>query len=269
MKRFPLIICTLVICISIISCTEQTVPKLTYLDVKQCDSLEALGIINDYNYPIKPGSVEWESFTPEQQKMVLLIPADTLQIMCTHSLIETCFNYPLLWQIANYPAFSDWWSQILLSFNGVPEMLRRPETSEKMLEIYISFNAYPYPAQTSDMEKINIAARLTFMELFLAHQNVVSTFTPQQQILLGNKAKEIWETKNENISIPGALTPTYTCYLLGRIMYYNNYGDFIIKCNTNSDLDNFVKIGSYSEWYENSWQTIIQSYTEYVAYLQK
>lgn len=268
MKKLPLFLFVISSIFALYSCNEQTVPKLNYLDVKQCDSLEVQGIINDYNYPITPESPQWSSFTKEQQEMVLLIPEDTLQVMCTHSLIETCFNYPLMWQIANYPEFSDWWSKILVSFNGIPELLRRPEANEKMLNQYVNFNLYPYNPGAGDMEKIAIASRLTFMELFLAHETVVSDFTPEQQVILGNKAKQIWEIKNENLTLTGAITPTYSCYLLGRIMYYNNYGDFIIKCNTNSDLENFVKIGSYSDYYDNAYETIIESYGEYVAYLQ-
>lgn len=267
MKSFPLQIIIILLVIFLFSCEKQTVPTLTYRDVKQCDSLEAQGIVNDYNYPIKPGSPQWGNFTDEQKEMVLLIPADTLQVMCTHSLIETCFNYPLLWQIANYNLFADWWTKIMVSFNGIPELLQRPETNEKMLNHYLNFNEYPFSATANELEKYTIATRLTFMELFLAHENVVSSFSDEQLIQLGDKAKLLWEIKNEQLPQDDAITPTYSCYLLGRIMYYNGYGSFIIKCNTNQDLENFVKIGSYNQFYNNAFETILESYASFPDYL--
>ena len=261
------------ICIGVIlihmRCTKEHVPvdEPTY-DNAFCDSLEAAGIIDDYTFPILPGTPEWEQLNDEQRDSVLQIPKDTLAKMCTHGLIETCFNWPFLWHCMIYEHFDAWWYYIDHSFNGILTLSERSDAPEKMFKKYLEFDKYPYSDTiTMFTTKKDIAAKLTFMELFFSREDILKEFSNKDKVSLGIKAKELWYTKVDYDTIEFSISPAYSCFLLGRMMYYDKYEPLVKEMSINKDLDDFIKIGSYIFYYNNSYEFIINNTDLYLSQL--
>ena len=67
---------------------------------KDCQLLEDNNVSNAYVFPIIPGSEEWKQLPSHKARLdACQIPEDILQTMCTYDLVETYFNYPLLWDM--------------------------------------------------------------------------------------------------------------------------------------------------------------------------
>ena len=50
-----------------------------------------------WDFPVKPGSAEWASFTTSQQMLdACQIPPEILEELSTKELAEICMNYPFL-----------------------------------------------------------------------------------------------------------------------------------------------------------------------------
>lgn len=234
-----------------------------------CDSLEQAGIIDDYEFPILPGTPEYEALTTEQRDSVMQIPETVLENMCTPGLIETCFNYPFLWHYNAWDYYMWWWNSLNNSFNGVGNLQERIDAPVKMLSRYLEFNEYPYSDTiTWASIKLDIGAKLVFIELFLSQQDVIETLSSEEKYLLGVRAKQFWQVKTDNYQIDFSLHPGKTCFLMGRMMYYENYGPLIGEMSINNDLGIFITYGSDIFGYDESWEIILFHFDNYLELLK-
>ena len=234
-----------------------------------CDSLEQAGIIDDYEFPILPGTPEYEALTTEQRDSVIQIPEAVLENMCTPGLIETCFNYPFLWHHRAFDYYKSWWDNLTYRFNGVVCLQERIDAPVKMLSRYLEFNEYPYSDTiTWASNKLDIGAKLVFIELFLSQQAVIEILSSQEKYLLGVRAKQFWQVKTDNYHIDFRLHPGKTCFLMGRLMYYDHYSPFLDEVSANNDLGAFITYGSDVFNYDESWEAIMLHIEHYLASLK-
>lgn len=262
------------------SCKEDEIPeeetKLNRCDsvasfISYCDSLDAQGIKNDYQFPIIPGMPEWVQLTMEQRDSVSQVPENILSEMCTHDLIETCFNYPFFLSTSFCDHFSSFWYHFidLKNFNGIYELVSRCDAPQKLLAEYLEFDAYPYADSITNVKyKMHIQKKSEFLELFLVHENVITNLNNEELIALGNKAKVTFQVRNENLNIEFSISPTYSCYVLGRMMYFGNYEPCLKEIETNDQLKNFIITGSCVFYYNESWKFIMNNIDSYLTKLQ-
>ena len=86
MKKFILFLIILLTCIS----CKKEIPKC-------CECLEAQGISDKYIFPIRPGMEEWAQLKSHKEMVdVCQIPESILNDMCTIGLVDTYYDYPLL-----------------------------------------------------------------------------------------------------------------------------------------------------------------------------
>ena len=252
-------------------CVKESIQKdKPFYESEYCDSLEALGIIDDYKFPVIPGTSEWEQLTGDQRDSVLQIPEDILGTMCTNGLIETCLNWPFLWHCMIYEHFTTWWYMVDQSFNGIRELTERTDAPKKVINRLNRFNEYPYSDTiTSYTLKNKITAQLVFMELFLAREKVQKTLTINEKLLLGKRVKELWDIQNtyDTILSP-SVSPSYSCFLMGRMMYFDNYEPLIKEMSSNKELNNFINIGSYIYYYDKSYEFIINNFDNYLNHIK-
>lgn len=93
----------------------------------------AYTIDTPYDYPVKPGTKEWADITTNAQMIsVCQIPDDLLTNMTTDALLETALEYPLLIDIRGYSSSQIGCEQLSHYFNGVSELISRPDTYESV-----------------------------------------------------------------------------------------------------------------------------------------
>ena len=230
-----------------------------------CDSLEEAGIIDNYEFPILPGTPEYEALTTEQRDSVMQIPEAVLETMCTVGLIQTCFKYPFLWHYNAWDFYMWWWNSLNISFNGAGNLLERVDAPQKMLTQYLEFSEYPYSDTiTWSSTKLDIGAKLVYIELFLSQQDAIETLSSNEKYLLGVRAKHFWQIKMDNYHIDFSLHPGKTSFLMGRMMYYDNYSPLLNEMSGNSDLGGFITYGSDVFSFDESWEVILLHFENYL-----
>lgn len=133
-----------------------------------------------YEYPIKPGTVEWKELRNHEEMLrVCQIPPNTLKNMSTEGLIETILNYPLFWDMTAYDNLRVGFSEVSSRFNGIPELFQRADVGEKLLATYRSINPAAFP-KDSGKEEFEHVSKFYFIELLVAQAEVQNRFNKPQ-----------------------------------------------------------------------------------------
>lgn len=94
-----------------------------------------------YQFPVIPGTSEWESFRTKQEMLdVCQIPEDKLENMTTEALLETVMNYPLIDNFIVFNTIEDACDVMSDDFNGFRELFSRNDVVPILLERYSTAN---------------------------------------------------------------------------------------------------------------------------------
>ena len=151
-----------------------------------------------WDFPVKPGSEEWASFTTAQQKRdACQIPQKTLEALSTKDLVVICLNYPLLF---DYAAFDDeriGASIVIKRFNGFEELSKRKDGIAELVSLYKNYPIFTQrPEQTStDYSK---PFKLPFIELLLSDDLFSKQLDNEMSVELGKIVLEKYAGKLEN-----------------------------------------------------------------------
>lgn len=86
-------------------------------------------ITTPYEYPIKPGTAEWEKLKTHEEKIkVCQIPDDILKKMNTDTLVETVMNYPLMSDMFAMNTINAGYDAVYHQFNGLRELVARSDS---------------------------------------------------------------------------------------------------------------------------------------------
>ncbi|MRX46912.1 hypothetical protein [Pedobacter puniceum] len=132
-----------------------------------------------YDYPIKPGSVEWKNLANTNEKInACQIPETLLLKLTTLDLLIICLDYPLL---NNYTASNnpiEGLKNIVSSFNGLKEFLKREDAGKVLLEYYKNENL-------NKIQSYSDKGKYTFdfcaLELLLCQDEIIQKLTPLQR----------------------------------------------------------------------------------------
>lgn len=87
----------------------------------------------EFHYPITPEMDEWKNFqTLDEMIEACQIPDEILSQLSTENLIDAILNYPLAINIFAYDTPKDGMNQLLLYFNGLQELEKRPDAAKLM-----------------------------------------------------------------------------------------------------------------------------------------
>lgn len=103
-------------------------------------SLCAIGqvrINHPYEFPIKPGSLEWGTLSTGQEMVnVCQIPDSILLRLSTQALAQTCLNYPLFFQHTASNDERKAISGMIKGFNGLSELAIREDGLKELIKLY-------------------------------------------------------------------------------------------------------------------------------------
>jgi len=139
-----------------------------------------------WNYPLRPGMPEWKDLKnyPEMIK-ACQIPSTILSSVSTDQLVDLCINYPLVLNITAYNSILDGFKKYEKDFNGFQELLRREDIATILVNKYKSEDPLKIETELDSFkEKFGYAIRLTMLELFLCHEQILGKLDHTQKVNL-------------------------------------------------------------------------------------
>lgn len=128
-----------------------------------------------YNFPIRPGSETWKKFTTHEQMLeATKIPPAVLSNLTTAALVETCFEYPLLSDMAAFNSLQQGLEAVASRFNGLQELLTRRDASAQLLRKYRQLISTDVNALPSLIKKGQLSFHLAVVELLLSQRQVLA-----------------------------------------------------------------------------------------------
>lgn len=100
-------------------------------------TLFSQNIDHTWNYPIKPGTKEWQNLkTPKERINAYNIPDSILYKISTKNLVKSCLNYPDMIVIMHRDDLQSGYNYLKTLFNGFEELEKRPDAGKELIEVY-------------------------------------------------------------------------------------------------------------------------------------
>jgi len=173
-----------------------------------------------WDYPVKPGSEKWASFTSGQQMLeACQIPKEVLAIISTKELAEICLNYPLLNDYIYVNDARNGISMKIEMFNGLKELSERKDCFQELFNIYKNYPILTQ-IQNKDSKDYHVPYKLPFLELLIADDAIIKKLDDQSLSALGKIVIEKYEKKLENSHVYSLFNMSKT-FLLGAVIIVN------------------------------------------------
>lgn len=192
-----------------------------------------------YDFPVKPGSTKWESFSTGQEMVeACQIPNSILKNLTTKALAQTCLNYPLFFQ---YTASNDERKSIdamIDGFNGLRELSLREDGFNELAELYKSIPVTKTPFLQSKAE--DVPYKTVYLELLLANDKFVDKANIFE---LKNIKKTLLVNYNKKLSKQDvhSLYSIRKTLLLGSVVNFKLDSLSFTPSDNRAKLKNFIK----------------------------
>ena len=135
-----------------------------------------------FDFPIKPGSSQWQSFKSMQDMYnACQIPTDVLNSLSTKALLQTCLNYPasavLLTRNTPQQGFDTWRQH----FNGIDALYKRADAVGELLALYTAYDLKGHQQLATDAEKGAYTYKLRMLEAIMAQKEFIGKLSGAQQ----------------------------------------------------------------------------------------
>jgi hypothetical protein len=194
-----------------------------------------------WDYPVKPGTEEWASFTTAKQKEdACQIPFEILAEIHTSDLAEICINYPFFF---NYLSSDDeriGISIMIEKFNGLKELSRRKDGLQALIMVYKNYPVLT-EVQNKSAKDYSTPYRLPFLELLLSDDKFTNRLDAKMSVELGKFVLEKYERKTDNSHIYSLFSIKKTLLLGSIVIRKQNKPELSQeqKDTVNNFIDNF------------------------------
>ncbi len=220
-----------------------------------CKCPESEGRSDVYEYPLKPGMPEWADLeTNEEMFKAVQIPEKRLRRMCTIGVVDSWLIFPLRTHIILWHPFQiqKGFDRLTNSFNGLQELLRRPEAGEMLFRKYKLYDPGGYGQNASPAGKGMYMIDLSILEFTLAQTAILDRFSSLQKKELVREALVKRRQKTADPVYGGPLTHLSDAYIMARVMKQDKYEPFLDELD-NDELIFFTETATYI--YRESAQT--------------
>jgi len=236
-NRFLLIIFGFII---LWSCKKDEIEDIT---LPECECIIETAT-DTYNYPIRPGSSEWESFTSSEQMVeATQVPNTILENMSTIGVYETCTENPLGFDLYLVDSPQNFYDISVNIFNSWKELITRKDLTSTLID--------RYSMMCHDCEENNYSSwsgkggdvQYTFVsiELILTQDVVLNNISKFQCNKLGKLVMRNYEYNNAiNQSNFFKLFPVW---IASRIMVKYDYADYLNLKSENEQIAIFNETG--------------------------
>jgi hypothetical protein len=172
-----------------------------------------------YEYPSKPGTPAWQQLNSHaEMQRVTTIPDSILKRMDTNVLIDSVLSYPLLGDIYAYDGVQDGFDRVASGFNGLQELLHRPDVGRELLLRYKTIDPGAIDPSWTLIEKGDFEERIDFVEILLAQPPIMDTLTPKERRELIAEGLSKSAAKRNESEVFGHLGQERTALMVARAM---------------------------------------------------
>jgi len=148
-----------------------------------------------WDYPIRPGSFEWDKANTLEARLNLYnIPSNLLRVMKTEDLVKTCLNYPELRMIMSRNNFFEGYTFLKTNFNGFRELEKRPDAGKILLSIYEDIRHDDVVKIPKSIDKGHFMANILHLEIIIVQDPIISSLSSEELISLKTKAIKSYES---------------------------------------------------------------------------
>lgn len=204
----------------------------------------AQSINKPYEYPIKPGSIEWKQLKSRKEKGdVCQIPSDILKNLTTEALIKTCLNYPLFKDLYFFNDIQTGFDLQKGSFNGFQSLFARNGASVELLRMYKSTNPSDIQSLSSENLKGNFAFQFTALELIISQDEILDKLNKKEKDDLKNLSIEKYYLK-QTLDGFGLFGSSSSLRITGKILEEENQFEKLTDNNLKADIIKFLVSGT-------------------------
>ncbi|MEV0382038.1 hypothetical protein [Nonomuraea sp. NPDC050643] len=180
-------------------------------------STPAFAVRDPYAFPVRPGTKEWAAMKTHAERIrALQFPDGMAASMSTDDLVSTVLDYPLLHEALWFSSVQQGVEAVAARFNGLAELLRRPDAGPALLSRYAALDARP-PKDGDALAKGSHVLAAWAVETLLAQPQALATLSADETESALRTAHRTYVTKSTEPAYgPAGLEPTAT--LLGRAL---------------------------------------------------
>lgn len=193
----------------------------------------------NWDYPIKPGSIEWNNLTTAQERFdACQIPQTVLQSINSVELINLCLNYPLYQHIifSNNRFFG--FQSISERFNGIQTLRLHKDYLDVLLKVYENIGLDKKLGTMNNSEEV---FRTELIEFLIFDSDFLNILSESEILKLKHYAIEVLQDKNKIVDKYGFNTTILpTSLILGKILISENN----IKGEDYDEIIRFLETGN-------------------------
>lgn len=232
----------LVMLFAFISCKEKTEQELndeSFKNIEQSfdgdfiskNKIASYSEVNDkYDYPVKPGSPEWDMLDIHQRIEALQMPESVLATISTAGLLETCLDFPYLIEIHFGKNYQDGFEGLLRLLNGFRVLLKRSDLTYVVIKKCSSFVEDIEDIQTqSALNQGRFSLRHFVIDMILAQDAVIDNLSMEQLDGLVDLTLERTQIKNSYPEIFSSFSIFPSTLLYAKILVKNDLATEYMK----------------------------------------
>ena len=194
-----------------------------------------------WDYPVKPGTIEWQNLNCYEKKLnAYNIPDEILKKMSTANLVQTCLKYPEFRLIMTRNNLQEGYNYLRTIFNGFIELEKRSDAGKQILKEYRKIHPGDIKNFDTPLKRGEFAFNLTHIEILLAQKQIFLNLemnSKKELVKMGISNFEIIKQMPEHYATLGLITPAL---MLGRLLDANNQQEFITSKSADNQLRRFI-----------------------------
>ncbi len=155
-------------------------------------------ITEPYDFPVRPGTEEWVALGSHEARLKACeIPTDILSRMTTGALVKTCMAYPFGGSVALANDLKLGAGVLLTRFNGLQELVQRPDAGIELVDFYETVNVLEVPSCGISDGRVCLL-ELIYLESLVIQDNVLVRLGPNEHERLLRAGLRVYEAKSSD-----------------------------------------------------------------------
>lgn len=174
---------------------------------------------NAYDYPVKPGTDEWASFTSHTEMLdACQIPESVIENMSTSALVETVLNYPLASDMIFHNDIQAGFEAVSTHFNGIQELMSREDAATELISAYKSLDLSAVSEDWTVLQRVHFVwEKVILLEMLLAQPDIIDKMSETQYVDLLLQIRENSAIKQQKQEFYGGPSLSISSLVIERV----------------------------------------------------